>query len=111
MSTNANIQEGDNKFRQYLFFWGGQLFSMLGSNIVQFVLILWISFETESELMLGLSSLVAFGPFLVLGPIAGVLVDRLNRKLIIFSADATIAITTVAAIILFYTNYMTLYWL
>ncbi|MHA2308230.1 MAG: MFS transporter [Candidatus Heimdallarchaeaceae archaeon] len=110
MSVNATIQEDDTKFKQYMFFWGGQLFSMLGSNIVQFVLILWISFETESELMLGLSSLVAFGPFLVLGPIAGVLVDRLNRKLIIFSADATIAITTVAAILLFYTNNMTLYW-
>ena len=109
MSEN-NAQEGNNLFKQYLFFWGGQLFSMLGSNIVQFVLILWLTFETESELMLGLSSLAAFGPFLILGPIAGVLVDRLNRKMIILSADAIIALSTATAIALFYTNTMTLYW-
>ena len=102
MTLATNNKEGNSLFKQYLFFWGGQLFSMLGSNIVQFVLILWISFEKESELMLGLASIVGFGPFLFLGPLAGVIVDRTNRKMVILIADATIAITTLAAIFLFY---------
>ena len=112
--TNNLLQESNNQklnlFKQYLFFWGGQLFSLLGSSIVSFVLILWISFETSSELMLGLASIVSFGPFLIIGPFAGVITDRLNRKMIIISADAAIAITTLAAIMLFYTGYMNLIW-
>ena len=81
--THENNDKKSNLFKQYLFFWGGQLFSLLGSSIVSFVLILWISFETNSELMLGLASIVSFGPFLIIGPFAGVITDRLNRKMII----------------------------
>ncbi|MBY9000394.1 MAG: MFS transporter [Candidatus Heimdallarchaeota archaeon] len=86
------------------------MFSILGSTIVQFVLIIWIAIETQSELILGLASIAAFGPFLILGPIAGVLVDRLNRKAIIIIADATIAISTLVAIFLFYSENMNLLW-
>ena len=99
-----------NTFRQYIFFLGGQLFSRLGSIVVQFVLVLWIAFETQDELLLGLASVAGFGPFLILGPIAGVLVDRLNRKAIIIISDAGIALTTLAAIYLFYTNTINLVW-
>ncbi len=86
------------------------MFSRLGSTIVQFVLVLWIAIETQSELILGLASIAAFGPFLILAPIAGVLVDRINRKAIIIIADASIAITTLAAIYLFYADSMSLLW-
>ncbi len=102
------VLEEKNYFKQYLFFWGGQLFSRLGSTIVQFVLVIWIAIETQSELILGLASIAAFGPFLILGPIAGVLADRLNRKAIIIIADASIAITTLAAIYLFYSDSMSI---
>lgn len=108
--NQTNNDQKSNLFKQYLFFWSGQLFSLLGSSIVSFVLILWISFETNSELMLGLASIVSFGPFLIIGPFAGVITDRMNRKLIIISADASIAISTLAAILLFYTGYMNLIW-
>ena len=69
----TEVPEEKNYFKQYLFFWGGQLFSRLGSTIVQFVLVLWIAIETQSELILGVASIAAFGPFLILGPIAGVI--------------------------------------
>ena len=49
----TEVIEEKNFFKQYLFFWGGQLFSRLGSTIVQFVLVLWIAIETQSELILG----------------------------------------------------------
>jgi hypothetical protein len=41
-------------YRAYLFFWAGQLQSILGSNIVQFVIIVWIAWEYNSSLLLGL---------------------------------------------------------
>ena len=79
----------------YLFFWGGQQFSLLGSNIVQFVLIIWIVRVSQSELMVSLASLVAFGPMVIIGPFAGVFVDRWNRKLIIGITDTLQAAVTV----------------
>ena len=45
---------------------------------------------------------------MIFGPVAGVLADRLNRKAILIIADASIAITTLVAIYLFYTDSMSL---
>ncbi len=70
MESPEDMTEGleeKEHFKQYIFFWGGQLFSRLGSTIVQFILVLWIAIETQSELILGVASIAAFGPFLILG--------------------------------------------
>lgn len=82
-------------FLHYLFFWGGQQFSLLGSNVVQFVLIIWITRITASELFVSLASLVAFGPMVLLTPFAGVFADRWNRKLIIGITDTLQAFVTI----------------
>ncbi|TFG10661.1 MFS transporter [Candidatus Heimdallarchaeota archaeon] len=97
MATEVSTKKS---FTHYLFFWGGQQFSLLGSNIVQFVLVIWIVNVTRSELMVSVASLVAFGPMVLLGPIAGVFVDRWNRKLIIGITDTLQALVTVG--MLFY---------
>ncbi len=65
----------------------GQTVSLIGSSAVQFSLIWWISSETQSPLMLGLSGLVAFLPMVFLGPLAGVLSDKYDRKIICICAD------------------------
>lgn len=65
----------------------GQAISLIGSSAVQFSLIWWLSSETESAMMLALAGLLAFLPQLVLGPFAGVWVDRLKRKTVIIYAD------------------------
>ena len=54
----------------------GQMFSLVGSAAVQFALIWWIASETDSATMMGLSSLVAFLPTALLGPVAGIAADR-----------------------------------
>jgi len=81
------IQASQATFRSYLTFWSGQLVSLLGSSISQFVIIWWITLETESALYLSIASLLAFAPMVILGPFTGVLVDRWSRKALIGIVD------------------------
>lgn len=97
----ASAQPDRSTFRSYLLFWSGQLVSLLGSSISQFVIIWWITLETESTLYLALASVLGLAPIVILGPLAGVLADRWNRKLLILAADLFQALTTLALILLF----------
>jgi len=100
METTATGQT----FRSYIFFWSGQLFSLLGSSIVQIVLIYWIYFETESLTIVSLASFFSFLPIFILGPLAGVFADRWNRKILIGISDLCQAFTTLSLILLFFFN-------
>jgi DHA3 family macrolide efflux protein-like MFS transporter len=96
------IQANQATFRSYLFFWSGQLVSLLGSSIAQFVIIWWITLETESALYLSIASLVGFAPMVLLTPFTGVLVDRWSRKVLIGIVDFLQALVTVVLIFLFW---------
>lgn len=98
MESTATVQT----FRSYIFFWSGQLFSLLGSSIVQIVLIYWIFFETGSLTMVSLASFFSFLPIFILGPLAGVFADRWNRKLLIGLSDFCQALTTFSLVLLFF---------
>ena len=74
----------------------GQMFSLVGSAAVQFALIWWIASETDSATMMGLSSLVAFLPTALLGPMAGIAADRYERKSICIAADLFIGAVAAA---------------
>ncbi len=100
METTATGQS----FRSYIYFWSGQLFSLLGSSIVQIVLIYWIYFETKSLTIVSLASFFSFLPIFILGPLAGVFADRWNRKLLIGVSDFCQALTTLSLILLFFFN-------
>ena len=88
-------------FKNYLFLYSGQLFSLLGSSITQFVIIWWITIETESTIILSIASFVYILPMTLAMPIAGVIVDRYNRKKIIVIVDSLQAFTTLFIIMLF----------
>lgn len=111
MTTSVNKQS----FIAYLYFWVGQAISVLGSTIVQFVLIWWIVVEYTNPLYLSLAYLLAIGVQVIFMPIAGVFVDRWNRKLILFVSDFLQAVGAVLLIILFVIKSSfspeTLYWL
>jgi DHA3 family macrolide efflux protein-like MFS transporter len=101
-NLQGSTQPDRSTFRSYLLFWSGQLVSLLGSSISQFVIIWWITLETESTLYLALASVLGLAPIVILGPLAGVLADRWNRKLLILAADLFQALTTLALISLFW---------
>ena len=95
-------QTNQSTFKSYLFFWSGQLVSLLGSSVVQFVLIWWITLETGSAFFLALASFLGLVPMVILGPLTGVFADRVNRKVLIFTADFLQAMATAVLIILFW---------
>lgn len=84
--------------------WIGQAFSLLGSQLVQFALIWWLTQTTGSARVLATASLVGLLPQVVLGPIIGALVDRWNRRVIMVLADSTIALATLGLAFLFWTG-------
>ncbi|HSM55073.1 MAG TPA: MFS transporter [Candidatus Sulfomarinibacteraceae bacterium] len=86
--------DDQRSMKQFLLIWAGQAMSLLGSRLVHFALIWWLTKETESATMLALASLVGLLPELALGPLAGVLVDRWNRRRVMIAADALVALST-----------------
>ena len=84
--------------------WTGQAFSLVGSSLVQFALIWWLTQKTGSATILATVSLVALLPQIVLGPFVGALVDRWNRRIIMIVADSGIALATGVLMYLFATG-------
>ncbi len=97
-----------NHIKSYLLFLIGQVQSQLGSIIVQFVIILWITLEYQSTFYLGLASFVGFAPMVIASLFTGVLVDRYNRKIIIVIVDAIQALVTLILVYLFWTEMVTI---
>lgn len=89
-------------FSRYLLFWFGQLFSILGSSIIHFVIVWWITVITENPVMLGIANFLGMLPLIILTPIFGVFIDKWNRKIIIAIADFCQALITFWIIMLFF---------
>jgi DHA3 family macrolide efflux protein-like MFS transporter len=75
--------------------WTGQAFSLIGSRLVQFALVWWLTRETGSGTVLATATLVAILPGIILGPLAGALVDRWNRRRVMIVADGFVALVSV----------------
>jgi DHA3 family macrolide efflux protein-like MFS transporter len=94
--------QNQTTFRNYLFFWSGQLVSLLGSSIVQFVIVWWITVETGSAMYLSLATFLSLAPMIIVGPFAGVFADRWNRKLLILVADLMQALTVLVLVVFYW---------
>jgi DHA3 family macrolide efflux protein-like MFS transporter len=94
------INPTKKSFRQYMTFWTGQTFSLLGSMVVQFVIIWYLTITTRSPMVLAFANFFYYLPMILFMPIAGVISDKHNRKKIIIIADSMQALTTVFLIIL-----------
>ncbi|MCI8999476.1 MAG: MFS transporter [Clostridia bacterium] len=79
----------------------GQTMSLLTSAIVQYAIIWHITFKTGSAVDLAMATIAGILPQILLGPIAGVIVDRFDRKKIMMYSDGMIAVATLVLGILF----------
>lgn len=104
--TSSQSSMTDPKsMRPFLMIWGGQAVSLVGSSLVQFALIWYLTTTTGSATVLAIASLVGLLPHVVLGPIAGTLVDRWNRRMVMIIADTVIAATIVLLALCFQLNW------
>jgi DHA3 family macrolide efflux protein-like MFS transporter len=87
--------------RPFFAVWTGQVFSLLGSELVQFALVWWLTTTTGSAMVLTLAAMMAVLPRVFVSPVAGALVDRWNRRTVMMMADGLSALTIVGLAVLF----------
>jgi len=98
----ASIKGAHAWKRIFLIFWVSQAFSLLGSSLVQFALVWWLTRTTGSASILAAASAIAILPEIFISPFAGVIIDRVNRKTVMMVADAAIALATLLLAGIFY---------
>jgi len=78
----------------------GQLISVVATQMTSFALTLWIYGKTSSATALGLAQVFYIVPFLIISPIAGAMVDRYNRKLMMMISDIGAGLATTILLVI-----------
>ncbi|MEO1289652.1 MAG: MFS transporter [Chloroflexota bacterium] len=97
MSIFSKRPSGMNAFYTI---WVGQFFSLLGTGMTRFALTLWAWELTGSATALAFVAFFGFLPSIVMSPIAGALVDRWDRKLVMMLSDLAAGVGTILLLIL-----------
>ncbi len=84
----------------FVLVWIGQIVSVLATQMSLFALTIWVFEKTGSATALGLIQVSFITPMLIITPIAGVLVDRHNRKLMMMVSDLVAGLATVSILLL-----------
>ena len=90
----------------FIIVWIGQIISILASGMSGFGLSIFMFEQTKSATAMGLMQVSFILPFLLLSPIAGVMVDRYNRKLMMMVSDFAAVTATFAILILQATGHL-----
>lgn len=99
MGTGAGRLGG---MRGFTLVWVGQLVSLLGTGMTQFALAFWAWEVTGRATALALVGFFAFGPSVLLSPLAGALVDRWDRRRVLVLSDLASGLATVGIALLFF---------
>ena len=87
--------------RGFTLVWAGQFLSFLGTGMTNFALTIWAWKATGTATALALVALFNMAPSILASPVAGALVDRWNRKLVMMLSDIAAGISTLAILLLF----------
>ncbi len=90
--------------RSFTAIWFGQLVSMLGTGMTNFALSFYIYEKTGQATALTIAIFCFVAPSIILSPLAGALVDRWNRKLVIILADLAAWVVTLAWLLILLTS-------
>lgn len=85
----------------FLIVWFGQLVSLTGTAMTSFALTIWAWDITGSATTLALVGFFSFTPIVVFSPLAGALVDRWNRKLVMILSDLGSGLVTIGLFVLY----------
>lgn len=87
--------------RSFTIIWLGQILSLIGSAMTWFAFTIWAWEITGKASALATISFFAFLPTVLFSPIAGALVDRWNRKLVMLLSDLATAIGTLIVFLIY----------
>jgi len=102
--STRNVEPRTNWATRFFTIWTGQALSLVGSQVGSFALVWWLTQASGSATVLATASLVAMLPSVLLGPFAGALVDRLNRRWVMIIADSFIALLSAGLAYLFWVD-------
>lgn len=77
----------DKSFRKFLLLWSGEFISAIGGGLTSFGLGVFVFQQTGKASAAALVTLLALLPTLLLSPLAGVLADRYDRRILILLGD------------------------
>ena len=101
MNEQANPSRG---LRPFLIVWSGQFVSTVGTLMTSLALAFWAFDITGRATELGLMVFFTYGPRVLLGPFAGALVDRWNRRTVLIVCDLLAGAASVAVLVLLLTG-------
>ncbi|MBT9155893.1 MAG: putative bacilysin exporter BacE [Firmicutes bacterium] len=106
MHTTAEVPVLRNK--AFLILWGGQIVSMLGDALFSLALMWWVVSETGSGVAVAFVVLASSVPRLLLAPIVGVYVDRVDKRRMMLFADTLLGVITLGMTMLFWRGHFSL---
>jgi len=101
MATQFSVNDNIPWKTRFFTIWGGQALSIIGSQLVQFALIWYLTVQTGSATVLATASMAGLLPNVLLGPFIGTLVDRWDRRRIMLVSDTVISLVTIGLAVLF----------
>jgi MFS transporter, DHA3 family, macrolide efflux protein len=87
--------------KTFLIIWFGQFVSQIGTALTRFALLIWVYQVNQSAMDVALLGFFTFLPSLLVSPVAGVWVDRLDRRKVMLWADTGAGLMTMLLLALF----------
>lgn len=93
----------------FLLIWVALFFSTIGSGLTNFALGVWVYQTTGSATQFALILVFSSLPAVLVAPLAGLIADRYDRRLVLILSDSGVAFTTLALAILLMLNRLELW--
>lgn len=86
--------------QSFLVIWAGQLVSVVGTAMTRFALLVWAYERNGDATTLALIGFSLSLPYILVSPLAGIVVDRFNRRTVMFLTDSGSGLVTLALLAL-----------
>lgn len=93
-----------NGMQKFSIIWLGQLVSLFGTAATRFALLIWAYNQTGQATTLAFLGFASYILFVLVSPIAGVWVDRLDRRVVLMLSDTGAGLMTVLMLVLYTTG-------
>lgn len=99
----------DGGVTKFYIIWFSQILSLFGSNMTTFGLGVWVVQQTGSATEYGLTVLFSLVPVSLTAPIAGSIIDRVDRRLVMVISDSLSGLNTLVVLLLLTTGNLQLW--
>ncbi|MGX7092912.1 MFS transporter [Hutsoniella sourekii] len=89
-------------YRTFLILWLGQLIAATGHGVSSFAIGIYVYRLSQQATAISMVSLAAFLPSIILAPLAGILADRFDRRMLMMLADGVSSLGLISILWLYY---------